>query len=205
MTKFVLYVEGGGNQSDSKALLRQAFVRLFSSALANRGVYRKPKIVVCGSIQQTLKHFESAVSTATDGICAVLVDADGPVETGRDPAAHLSENHGWAKPKQSTAEQIHRMVQTMEAWIVADRDAIQEYYGGGVHLNSLSNRKNVEEIPKLELERGLKQATRSTKKGEYHKIRHACQLLPRISAAKVAARAQHFKRLLDFMASRLGS
>jgi hypothetical protein len=203
VTKIDLYVEGGGDNAGPREQLRQAIGRLLERGLADRSVRRRPKVVVCGSVQKTLQRFEEAISNTTDAVCAVLVDADGPVPQGRLPAAHLLQKHGWAKPNRSADEQIHLMVQTMEAWIVADIEALQAYYGDGFRPNSLSNRENVEEIPKSQLERGLKQATRSTKKGSYEKIRHARQLLPRLNAAKIAARAQRFKQLLEFLSDHL--
>ena len=52
------------------------------------------------------------------------------------------------------------------------------------------------------LERGLVDR-RVYGKPKLDKINHACQLLPRLNVAKVSAKAKHFKRLLDFLASHL--
>jgi predicted metal-dependent HD superfamily phosphohydrolase len=80
----------------------------------------------------------------------------------------------------------------MEAWIVADVDALVKYYGQGFARNVLPVRQNLEDEPKLDLYDKLARATRNTQKGEYGKIKHASQILQRIDATKVVARCPRF-------------
>ena len=91
------------------------------------------------------------------------------------------------------------MVQTMEAWIVADGDALATYYGQGFHRTSLPSSTNLESVPKRDIEQSLKVATRKTTKGEYHKIRHASQLLARINQCRVRERCEGCRRFLDYL------
>ena len=90
----------------------------------------------------------------------------------------------------------------MEAWIVADPDALVEFYGQYFARNSLPARQNLEEEPRQDVYDKLDQATgdRRLTTGRYGKIKHASQLLQRISPAKVAAscpRFTTFTRWLD--------
>ncbi len=89
------------------------------------------------------------------------------------------------------------MVQAMEAWIVADPSALARYYGQGFRLAALPKTRNLEEVSKQDLERGLRQATQATGKGRYHKIKHASDLLKRIDVSAVTSRCGHCKRLFD--------
>jgi len=199
VTRVVLYMEGGGQQAETKARLRQGIGQFLGNGLQRRNIHFRPKIVVCGSVQNTFKQFNAAILRNDEATCAVLVDADGPVSPAHTPARHLSETRGWQTLDLATDEQIHLMVQTMEAWIIADRDLLVSFYGRHLDEKHLTNRQNVEDVPKAELEQGLKDATRRTQKGAYHKINHASQLLQRLNSDIVAVRAPHFKSLLEFL------
>jgi len=76
----------------------------------------------------------------------------------------------------------------MEAWIVADPDALAAYYGPHFLRNALPTRANLEEEPKADCAAKLSAATRPTQKGEYRKIKHAAELLGRITSEKVRLR-----------------
>jgi len=43
------------------------------------------------------------------------------------------------------------MVELMEAWFHADKDALEGYYKGGFRKDALKANPNVEEIPKQDL------------------------------------------------------
>ena len=126
----------------------------------------------------------------------LLVDAEGPVRGGQ--IAHLSDQDGWILDF-ANGETVHLMVQTMEAWIVADDVALADYYGQGFRMNALPRAANLESVPKRDLARSLHAATRRTTKGTYHKIRHASALLARIRPDRVRERCEGCRRLLDFL------
>jgi hypothetical protein len=85
----------------------------------------------------------------------------------------------------------------MEAWLIADREKLREYYGRGFHEKSLPANANVELVDKDVLERSLNAATRSTRKGPYHKLHHGPEILERIRADVVRNKAPYCARLLD--------
>jgi hypothetical protein len=87
------------------------------------------------------------------------------------------------------------MVQTVEAWLVADVDAVSKFYGQGFNANTIPKNPNVEQISKEDLESTLKRATRNTPKGEYHKIKHGPKLLGQVDVSKVRKAAPHCDRL----------
>ena len=94
---------------------------------------------------------------------------------------------------------VHLMVQTMEAWLVADGDALAHYYGQGFRGNALPATPDLESVSKREIEKALQTATRAPTKGRYAKIRHASQLLQRIKPERVRERCASCGRLLDFL------
>lgn len=109
---------------------------------------------------------------------------------------------GWERPGVAD-EQCHLMVQMMEAWIVADIDAIESYYGTGFRRHAVPARNDVEAIDKATLERSLEDATRYTRKGLYHKIRHGSALLCRINPETVRSKAPHCDTLFATLETKI--
>ena len=77
--------------------------------------------------------------------------------------------------------------------------ALADYYGQNFRESALSSRNDLEIATKTEIAQALKQATRATQKGVYHKIRHAGDLLKQIDSSKVRDRCPSCERLFDVM------
>ena len=97
------------------------------------------------------------------------------------------------------------MVQCMESWFLADKDTLEAYYGERFRRNALPANPDVERIPKKDVIDGLAAATRQTGKGEYHKTRHAAQLLRLIRPDRVRSAAQNCERFFAAALARLAS
>jgi len=80
---------------------------------------------------------------------------------------------------------------------LADKDKLQESYGRDLLRARLPANPRVEEIPKADVLKGLTEATRDTQKGEYHKTKHAPDLLQLIRADRVRAAAPNCQRLFE--------
>jgi hypothetical protein len=91
----------------------------------------------------------------------------------------------------------------MEAWFLADRQALIDYYGQGYRDGGLPGNPSPEQILKRDLMDGLSRATRDTSKGEYHKTRHGFPILEKLDPAAVRARCPHADALLKLLAARL--
>jgi hypothetical protein len=151
-------------------------------------------VVMCGSRTSAYDAFRLALQTHRDALNVLLVDAERPVaETARE---HLSSPQGdrWNLADVDD-EQCHLMAQAMEAWFVADPEALASYYGQGFLTGALPRNPRVEEIPKVDLAPSLANATRNSQKGKYHKTRHAPALLARLNPATVRSYAPHCDRL----------
>ena len=70
------------------------------------------------------------------------------------PWAHLLARDGWARPAAGD-EHCHLMTQCVEAWLVADRHALREFYGAGFNKHALPAHINVEAVDKRDLDSGL--------------------------------------------------
>lgn len=66
----------------------------------------------------------------------LLVDSEAAV-TAATAWLHLQAHDGWRRPNNATDDQCHLMVRTMEAWLIADPDALAGYYGQRFSRNTL--------------------------------------------------------------------
>ena len=195
MSGIAIYMEGGGTGKENRAALRQGmdvFLQSLKEAARNKAM--RWKLVCCGPRDEAFRGFRNAVYSADDVVNVLLVDAEEPVN--QSSRNHLEGRDQW---NLSFAEEdcVHLMVQAMEAWIVADSKALAEYYGQGFVERQLPKAANIELVSKPDLIHRLGEATKSTQKGRYHKIRHASDLLKRIDASKVRERCAHCKRMFE--------
>jgi len=141
--------------------------------------------------------FVSAAKDHADALNLLLVDSEAPIAVGKTPKQHLVAREGSTWPCPGDDGQYHLMVQTMEAWFMADQDAVAKYFGQGFSANSLPKNPDVEQIPKQDLEPSLKAAAKATKKKTYKKIRDGAKLLKAIDPSRVRQAAPHCKRLFE--------
>jgi hypothetical protein len=87
----------------------------------------------------------------------------------------------------------------MEAWFLADRDALIEFYGPEFLADSLPGQANIEQIPKRSLVPKLNHASRKSSKGKYHKAKHGFALLTLINPQKLREASPHAGRLFDVL------
>lgn len=106
-------------------------------------------------------------------------------------------------PDAPQRESVFWMVQLMEAWFLADQDALQRFYGDGFRRNALKQNPQVEQILKADVLESLNRATRETQKGRYHKTQHAPLILESLDPAKVRAAAPNCDRLFRALLAKL--
>jgi hypothetical protein len=92
----------------------------------------------------------------------------------------------------------------MEAWIVADPDKLEEFFGREFKKNSLPKRTNLEEEPKADIYDKLRDATKDTQKDEYGKIKHASKLLGMIDPSKISKKCPRFRIFREWLVESIG-
>lgn len=202
MRSISIYLEGGGDTAGSRAALRQgmdAFLQPLKQAARDKALHWK--LVACGTRREAYKGFRNAVEDS-DGeeVLVLLVDAERPVNGSAFD--HLINRDNWdfsfaSENGVRLGDVVHLMVQTMETWIVADPHELGVYYGQGFRTDILPRAQNLETVTKIDVADRLKEATRLTRKGPYHKIKHASELLQRIDAEKVKGRCSHCRLLFE--------
>ncbi|GAA6619694.1 DUF4276 family protein [Scytonema sp. NUACC26] len=192
-----LYIEGGGDGKNTKALIREGFSN-FLQEIVKLARSKKIKwgITVCGSRNNAFRDFKNALKSHPDAINVLLVDAEAPVK--KSPWEHLKNRDNWEIPEIDNCY-CHLMVQAMEAWFIADIDTLKKFYGRGFKENVLPKNSNVETIDKDSLEPCLKNATCNTSKGEYQKIKHASKLLELLNTNKVRSASPYCDRFFTML------
>lgn len=192
-----IYVEGGGDNKDTIKRCKEGFASYCQKLAAPN---RRPSIVACGGRQQAFDRFSTAVLDSRAGeTCVLMVDAEGPIGA-QTPTEHLRARDKWDFPSLQN-HRVFLMVQAMEAWFLADREALAAFYDGGFLAKSLpGSPTNIEAVPKDDLEPKFKHASRPTKtKGEYHKIKHGFALLALIDPVKLESASSHAKCFNEFL------
>ena len=189
-----IYVEGGFEGS-TKTNCRKAF-STFLAKVVRPGSF---KVIASGSRAQAFQDFCSALRQHPADYNVLLVDSETAVTTRS--WQHLREREGdnWPRPHGADDDQVHLMVQVMEAWFLADPDALSTYYKQGFLRNSLPRRKNIEMIDKKAVFESLSHASKDTQKGTYHKTRHGFDLLELIDPGLVQAASSHAADLFSVL------
>lgn len=214
MSSIKIFVEGGGEtNADGRGELRVAFDTLIG---AQKEAARKKRMkwdtVFCGGRSETADEFAKALKRKDADFVVLIVDAEDEVTsatpshpTPAERVKHLRTRDGWTEQlKEATPEHVHLMTRCMEAWVFADEEKLEEFYGKDFKKNALPKRKVLDEEPKTSLYAAIEKATKATKKGSYGKVKHASALLKMVRPGKVAERCVSFQQLTQWLDAAIG-
>jgi len=195
--KVTIYVEGGSSKLVQD--MRRAFSAFF--AKTSLGECQRPKVMVCGSREDAFRDFKIAIRQEENAL--LLVDGEKPIHPSYEteghfkPWAHLKYHDRWDKPDKAKDEDCHLMAQVMEAWFLADWEAVSQFYGQGFKASAKPNQA-IEKISKEAIYDALEKATKECKtKARYGKSAHSFKLLGLISSDKVIEASPWAKRFVE--------
>jgi hypothetical protein len=197
---------------ETTAGLRPGFVHLFKELYEfaeSKGI--KILSIRSGSRRDAYEDFLMSVESYPDAFNVLLVDSESPVSETHTPWEHLrsrKDDQPWILDTQGLDDDCcHLMVPTMEAWFLADIDALSKFYNGGFKEDylrqKLENYQNLEQIPKYNITKWLQSATDETSKGKYHKTRHAPKLLELLDVDKVRKASPSCDRLFTTIITKI--
>ena len=167
---------------------------------------------------ESVKRFEAAGRQGEVDYVAMLVDSEDPV-TGNieKPCDHLNgrASDAFNCPSDVDEEQVFLMATCMEAWIVADRKALENYYKPDQKLSKKRPAKVINEasLPTLEtletqdrdeIQRKLKNATAHCS-NKYEKNSVSFGVLGKLNHCTLMKYLCSFKRMLEILNRKLDS
>jgi hypothetical protein len=145
-----------------------------------------------GSRQLTFEKFQDARRDNTTALNLLLVDSEGPVSSS--PWDHLKNQDGWDRMG-AQEDQCYLMVPCMEAWFLADIEALSSFFGQGFQRKAIPKPEKIESLDKAKVMVSLKKAIHDTNKPAYQKILHANGILKRLVPERVRRSAKQCHRL----------
>lgn len=191
----VIYIEGGGDRNENlERLFRRAWMKFFAAAGLEG---RLPRVVRGGSRSRTFDLFRrAAASPDPDRVPLLLVDSEEAVQEGRSSWQHLNARDNWSAPGGARDDRAFLMVQVMETWFLADREALRRHFGSRLRESAIPGWPRLEDVPKASILTALKDAT-SDCSPPYTKGEVSFQLLAEINPGLVETACPHAKRLLQ--------
>jgi Domain of unknown function (DUF4276) len=166
--KVLLFIEG--TTDDTNGDLRQGFENLLKKELAGK----MPSIKLGDGMNQTITKFSN-----TEGVKLLLIDLDADAKANRLATFKLPESKTFF------------MVQAMKAWFLSQPDILNDFYKTDLKIP----KRNASEIPKPD--EVLESITKTTKKGKYHKVNHAVELLSKLDVNRLKEDFSDVKDLID--------
>lgn len=190
--KITIYVEGGGDTRRQQTDCRKAFSKFFEKA-GFKG--KMPTIIACGGRSIAYKDFCTAMKVKSD-YPLLLVDSEAAV-LAKTKWEHLKTRMGdaWDKPEHATEDHVFLMVECMEAWFMADKEAIKDYF----NIEALPAHSNIEEISKRDLMDKLEAASKQKRKRGYSKGNDSFKILELIDPNKVINASPKAKELITHL------
>lgn len=188
-----IYAEGGGDSQLQDTQFRRGWSEFFTRAGLEG---RMPKVIRGKGRGRTFEHFVTALETCKgDELPLLLLDSEDAVASGHTAWQHLKARDGWDRPQGAADDQAFLMVQFMETWFLADRDALRRYFGGGLREKHLPAWPQLEAVSKPQVLEALRGATAACER-HYAKGRVSFELLGAIDPGKVEAACPHARALL---------
>ena len=196
VSRVVIHFEGAKD-------LREGFVKLFGNHIERA---RQKRIhfdmIAGGSNAETVKDFLRSCRRNPSDLNVLLIDSEGSAPSAAEAIRALRSRSYWDANAAPDDGQLNFMVQAMEAWFIADPQAMARYFRNGFAVGRLPHPQNAESASPNELTDSINQALRAIggrRRQKYDKVRDGAQLLARVNEATVRRNCPSFRRLTDFL------
>ncbi len=158
------------------------------------------RIVAGGSRTKIYKDFGKIFQ---DSLSIVLIDSEKEISCDEKKCKwdFLWKNEKWKKPKGATENSLFFMAACMESWIVADKDALQEFYGK-CFQPKLPQAKDLSTITKIDIINALEKSTKECGKEKQYNTNNkkdSFKILEKVDVAKITKRNIYAKDFFEFL------
>lgn len=199
MVSAVLYLEGGGDSKELHTRCREGFRRLLERC-GFQG--RMPRLVACGGRDATFGDFCFAHASGKTQFVALWIDSEDVLSNLEKTWAHLKARDGWEQPDGADDEQVLLMTTCMETWLVTDRAALKEHYGGRLRDSALPPLREMETRPRDDIQDSLIRATEECSNA-YSKGKRSFEVLAVVAPAALEKHLPSFVRVRRILNAKL--
>lgn len=197
-----IYIEGGAAGKAADSDFRRGWKKFLNELheLARVNDYHSLEVVRGRGRVNTFDSFKAHRRNYPNDLCVLLVDAETAVPEGASvwDVVMCREGDGWQRPSWATERHLYLMVHFVEAWLIADQEALRKFYKQGFNPRSIPT-TNLEARPKNDIERALRRATQGSLRGSY-RHGHAHEVIEIVSPDKVKT-LKHGRRLFSSLGS----
>ena len=182
--------------------LRHGFHKLFEPH-KERARRRRTRfnLIAGGSRAEVVKDFLRSCRWQPSNVNVLLIDSEGPVSDTASAIRSLRTQSYWDGSVACDDDQINLMVQAMEAWFIADPQALIGHFGHDFNVKVLPSPQNAESVAPGDLTAAIREGLRNSgrRRRGYDKVADGVRLLQLIDDARVSQHCRHFKRLVDHL------
>lgn len=192
-----IYLEGGGHGGEGRRRLGRAM-----EVFLRKVTQRKLRVFPLGGRSEVIRQFRKHAST--EEVRLLLVDSEQPVQaaTPAGYARHLASEGGLLPEPH---DHLHLMIQCMESWLIADRDAWERLYGPDA-ARALPGTCETDDLEKRDVLSAVQRALElGSRHGRYRKLEDGPKVLERLDPNAVARRSRSFRALRDWLTSHDGA
>ena len=193
VTEVTVHFEGHSN-------LRPGFHKIFEPHVNHARRQRiRFKLIAGGSRTEAVKDFLRSCRSRPSNVNVLLIDSEGPVPDTVSAIQSLRAQRFWDKSVVCDDDQVNLMVQAMEAWFIADPQALINHFGQDFNINALPSPQSAESVSPNDLTTAIHGGLRNSGRRRYDKVTDGVKLLQLVDRVKVAQYCQHFDRLMDYL------
>ena len=189
-----LIIEGGGYPE-----LDSELRKTFNILLKKSGISPLPRIIAGHDRTKAYDRFKTLMQNHEKAI--LLIDSEKAIRANYQdrPWDFLKSFEQWDWVSGLKDEDCHLMVQCMEAWFLADKKCLTDYYGAKFNVNRLPS-SPIEGISKDQFQSILSHAASQCKsKNKYDKGRDSFKILLLVDPDKVRAKSPWAERFFSTM------
>jgi hypothetical protein len=195
----MIYLEGGGDSKELHVRCREGFRKLLESC-GFQG--RMPRLVACGNRNSAFGDFAVAHNGRAADFIAMLIDSEHLVSDVEETWRHLQLHDQWMHLTGADNEQVLFMTTCMETWLISDRTALRDYFGGRLQDSALPPLEGLETRDRHDVQGKLVHATRDCLNA-YVKGKRSFELLGKLAPDTLRLYLPSFFRIYRILNKRL--